>query len=219
MKPIIIKIFSNNEIAMFQDLYAMLPLTTYNIEQKTIKKQWIQNYKKELDIIYHSKINEVLKDFKMDNLNDKNGNEIYGLFQESFKPLPLHADTGFNLENKIYKQLLTPLSGFGETIIFKNRWYGESTTFTVHREELKIIPKINKNKRSDKHIIKGKKFDPITHKNFLNHIDIDNLEGMEIEMIFKWKIGETLIFDRTQLHSSSSNLINKKLGLVSFTKK
>jgi|TARA_B110000438_G_C15610660_1_gene562047 hypothetical protein len=215
----IVKIFTDNEISLMRDLYEELPLTINNIEQKTLKKQWIQNYKKELDIVYHNRIMEVLNDFQMDNLKDKHGDDIYGLFQESFKPLPLHADTGFNLDNKTYKQLLTPLSGFGETVIFKNRWYSESTTFTVDEEELEFIPGTNKNKRSNKHIIKGKKFDPIIHKKFLNHIDINNLEGLEIDTIYKWKIGETLIFDRTHLHSSSSNLNNKKLGLVTFTKK
>jgi len=215
----IVKIFTDNEISLMRDLYEILPLTINNIKQKTLKKRWIQNYKKELDIVYYNKIKELLNDFQMDNLNDKCGNDFYGLFQESFKPLPLHADTGFNLDNKSYKQLLTPLSGSGETIIFKNRWYGESTTFTVDKEELKFIPGTNINKRSNKHIIKGNKFDQIIHKKFLNHIDINNLEGIEIDTIYNWKIGETLIFDRTHLHSSSSNLNNKKLGLVTFTKK
>ena len=215
----IVKIFNINEIEIMKDLYQSLPLTINNIKQKNLKKQWIQNFNKELDVIYYTKLKEVLGDFEMDNLIDKNGDNIYGLFHESFKPLPLHVDTGFDSNNIIYKQLLTPLSDFGETIIFKNRWYDKSTTFTVDQEELKFIPNIDQNGRSNKHIIKGKKFDTEIHKKYLSHIDINNLEGMEIDTIYNWKIGETLIFDRTHLHSASSKLDNKKLGLSTFTKK
>jgi hypothetical protein len=155
----------------------------------------------------------------MDSLQDKDGSDVYGLFHESHNPLPLHADTGMNYDSIIYKILLTPLSGIGETIIFKNKWYEKSTTFTIDKEELKFIPDFGQNKRSDKHITEGKKFDTEIHKKYLNHIDINNLDGMEIDIIYKWKIGETLIFDRTCLHSASSNIDNKKLGISTFTKK
>ena len=216
---IVVKIFTEREISMMQDLYWSLPVTKHNLIQKNIKKRWIQSYNKELDVIYIKRLKEVLGDFKMDNLTDKNGNEVYGLFHESFKPLPLHVDTGFNLENVTYKQLLTPLSEIGETVVFKNRWYERSTIFTINHEELKFVPKIDQNMRSKKHVIKGKKFDTEIHKKYLGHIDINNLEGMEIDKIYNWKIGETLIFDRTQLHSASSKIDEKKLGLSTFTKK
>ena len=217
--PIVVKIFTDREISMMRDLYQVLPVTTNNLIQKNIKKQWIQNYNTELDTIYYNKLNEVLGDFKMDTLTDKNGNDIYGLFHESFKPLPLHVDTGTNLDNVTYKQLLTPLSDIGETVIFKNRWYERSATFTIDHEELKFVPKIGQNMKSNKHIINGKKFDTEIHKKYLSHIDINNLEGMEIDTIYDWKIGETLIFDRSHLHSAASKLNKKKLGLSTFTKK
>ena len=39
------------------------------------------------------------------------GNEILGLFQESYNPvIGLHVDTGFNFEKIIYKQTLILLS-------------------------------------------------------------------------------------------------------------
>jgi hypothetical protein len=216
---IVVKIFTDREISMMKNLYQTLPVTKHNLIQNNIKKQWIQNYNKELDDIYIKKLREVLGDFKMDTLSDNSGNEVYGLFHESFKPLPLHVDTGFNLNNVTYKQLLTPLSDIGETIVFKNRWYERSTTFTVDHEELKFVPKMGQNMKSNKHIINGKKFDKEIHKKYLSHIDINNLEGMEIDTIYDWKIGETLIFDRSHLHSAASKLNKKKLGLSTFTKK
>ena len=57
------------------------------------------------------------------------------------------------------------------------------------------------------------------HKEHLSHIDINNLKGLEIEMIYNWKIGETLIMDRSHIHSASSKINQKKLGLTTFTKK
>ena len=39
----------------------------------------------------------------------KNGDEILGLFQESFMPVGLHVDTGFDFDKIIYKQILIPL--------------------------------------------------------------------------------------------------------------
>ena len=38
-------------------------------------------------------------------------------------------------------------------------------------------------------------------------------------MIYKWRPGEILIFDRTNLHCSSSNLSGKKIGFTTSTLK
>ena len=62
-------------------------------------------------------------------------------------------------------------------------------------------------------------FDKEMHKNYLTHIDINNLKGLKIEMIYNWKLGDTVIVDRTHIHCASSRIKNKKLGLTTFTKK
>ena len=51
------------------------------------------------------------------------------------------------------------------------------------------------------------------------HIDINNLKGMEVEYIYPWKVGESLVVDRSHIHCASSRIIDKKLGLTTFTKK
>ena len=73
----------------------------------------------------------------MDNLKDENGKDILGLIQESYNPIGLHVDAGFDLNNQIYKQTLIPLSSVGSTVIFKNRFYEGSTNFTQDKIELK----------------------------------------------------------------------------------
>ena len=216
--PKIIKLFSDKEIKNIVELYNSLPVTVYNKKQNVIKKRWIQNYNKSLDEMYISKLNEVLGEFKLDNLKSDKGEDFFGLFHESFSPLKLHVDSGFEEKDIIFKQAVTPLSPIGETVIFKNRWYGKSTSFTIDEDELKFRPTLGQNERSRGHL-GAEEFDKAIHKKYLTHLDINNLKGLKVELVYQWKVGETLIMDRSHIHCSSSKIVNKKLGLTTFTKK
>ena len=213
-----VNIFSEKEIKMIRELYDDLPERVYNKKQNIRKKAWIKNYNKELDKIYFNKIKDVLGDYKMDNLKSETGEDYYGLYHESFSPLPIHVDSGFHAEDIIYKQVITPLTPIGDTIIFKKRWYGRSTTFTNNPEDLKFKPKFDQNDRSNEHL-GNKEFDKELYKKYLTHLDIDNLKGMEIEYVYSWKVGESLIVDRSHIHCASSRIKHVKLGLTTFTKK
>ena len=114
-----VNIFSEKEIKMMQDLFVNLPEKTFNRIQNVRKKAWIQNYNKELDKIYFNKLKYVLGDFRMDNLRSESGEDYYGLFHESFSPLPIHVDSGFREEDIIYKQVVTPLTPVGDTVFLK----------------------------------------------------------------------------------------------------
>ena len=213
-----VNIFSEKEIKMMQDLFVNLPEKTFNRIQNVRKKAWIQNYNKELDKIYFNKLKDVLGDFKMDNLRSESGEDYYGLFHESFSPLPIHVDSGFKEEDIIYKQVVTPLTPVGDTVFFNKRWYGRSTSFTIDKDELKFIPKSDQNDRSDKHL-GDKEFDKKIYQKYLTHIDVNNLKGLEVEFIYNWKVGESLIIDRSHIHCASSRIKDRKLGLTTFTKK
>ncbi len=218
-KPCVIKGFLNSkEIEKFLKLYDQLPIEINNKRQKIIKKKWSKNHYPELQNIYKKKLKQIIGEYIMDNPITKNGEESLGLFQESFMPVTLHVDTGFDFDKVIYKQILLPLSDEGETVIFKNRFYGCSTTFSINPQELSAK---GYNKRSSEHLelYNKKPFNKIMHEKYLEHEDIENLKGLEIEMVYKWRKGEILIFDRTNLHCSSSNLKGKKLGLTTSTKK
>ena len=217
--PQIVKIFSKKEIQKMKDFYDLLPLRVFNQKQNVKKKAWIQGIDMELDRIYFNGLKRHLGDYRMDNLKSEDGKDLFGLYHESFNPLSLHVDSGFKPEDIIYKQALTPFTS-GETVVFKTKWYGRSTSFTIDSEELKFKPKADQNERSDKHIVAGgKSFDKNIHKKYLSHINIESLRGMEVEMIYEWKVGETFIMDRSYIHCSSSNINKKKLGLTTFTKK
>ena len=220
--PNIIKLFSNKEIEDLLDLYNSLPITIYNKKQNVIKKRWLQNYKKELDDLYTSRLRKILGEFKMDNLKSEKGEDYFGLIQESFGPIKLHADGGFDENSIVYKQVLVPLTPSGETVVFENRWYGGSTSFTIDKDELQTKPdRRGQNSRSSEHLnlYDNNEFDSVYHKKYLSHEDINNLRGLKIQMVYKWNIGEALIFDRTNLHASSCNIKKSKIGIATFTKK
>ena len=218
-KPFIVNNFFNNEeIELLQKLYDELPVEIDNKRQKIVKKKWSINFNTELQKKYTQKLKKIIGNYEMDNPKNKEGLKSLGLFQESYRPVTLHVDTGFDFEKIIYKQTLLPLSATGETIIFKNRFYGCSTTFSIDPKELSAK---GYNKRSSEHLglYGNQEFDKKTHKNYLAHEDINNLRGLEVELMFKWKIGDLLVFDRSHLHCSSSNINKKKLGFTSSTKK
>ena len=221
--PKVIKnLFTKNEIEKFLDLYRKLPTTVHNKKQNVIKKRWLKNYNEELESIFYERVKNEIGDFKMDNLKDPDNNDILGLFQESYNPIGLHVDAGFNLDEIIFKQTLIPLTSKGSTVIFKNKFYGSSTNFTIDENELKIKDlKYGQNIRSSDHlkIYEKKPFKKEDHAKYLKHEKIDNLSGLEIDLVYEWELGSLLIFDRTRLHCSSSLIEGKKIGLTTFTKK
>ena len=214
---LVIKRFLNkNQIKKIQELYKDLPLEINNKRQRILKKKWPKNFLPELQKIFINKLMKEIGPFKLDNPKTKEGFSSFGLFQESYKPVNLHVDTGFNFKKIIFKQFLLPLSSKGETVVFKNKFYGCSTTFSINPSELRAK---GYNKRSSKHltIFKGKNFDKKKHSKYLKHESIKNLKGLEIDTIYKWKLGEIFIFNRSQLHCSSSNIKHKKLGFTGLT--
>ena len=219
---VIRNLYSKEEIKEFLNLYADLPTTVHNKKQNVIKKRWLQGYNEKLEKIFYERLEKQIGGFKMDNLKDENGKDIYGLIQESYAPIGLHVDGGFELNNQIYKQSLIPLTPKGSTIIFKNRFYEESTSFTQDPEELKKKDlKYGQNKRSSQHLklYGNEPFNKDIHEKYLKHENIDNLKGLEVELIYEWEIGSMLIFDRSHLHCSSSVIEGKKIGIATFTKK
>ncbi len=221
--PKVIKnLYTKDEIEEFLRLYNELPTTVHNKKQNVIKKRWLQGYNQKLEKLFLERLKKEIGEFKLDNLKDENGKDIYGLIQESYAPIGLHVDAGFELKNQIYKQSLIPLTPVGSTVIFKNRYYGGSTTFTQDPEELKKKNlTYGQNKRSSDHLklYGDKPFDKKIHEKYLRHENIDNLKGLEVALIYEWEVGSMLVFDRSHLHCSSSVIDGKKIGIATFTKK
>ena len=103
-KPFVVKEFLNaNEVNLFQTLYKQLPIEIDNKRQKILKKKWSIEYNKELQLLYSQKLKDVISEHEMDNPDTKEGSKSLGLFQESFMPVTLHVDTGFDFNKIIYK--------------------------------------------------------------------------------------------------------------------
>ena len=221
--PKIIKnLFSKNEINKFLDLYEQLPITVHNKKQNVIKKRWLKDINQELESLFSSRLKNEIGEFKMDNLKDEKNEDVLGLYQESYNPIGLHVDAGFNTEEIIYKQTLIPLTSKGGTVIFKNKFYGHSTNFTVDEEELKKKKlKYGQNIRSSEHLklYENKPFNRSDYDKYLKHEKMENLLGLEIDIVYEWELGSMLIFDRTRLHCASSLIDGKKIGLTTFTKR
>ena len=118
--PRIIKNFINSkEIDQFLKLYDSLPIAVNNLKQKVIKKRWISGFGEKQEKILRERIKLEIGDFVMDNINEKDGTENLGLFQESFNPIGLHVDGGFNLKDIVYKQTkqLNKLSSWSVTFL------------------------------------------------------------------------------------------------------
>ena len=219
---IIKNLFSKEEIKKFLDLYDKLPITVHNTKQNVIKKRWLKYFNQELESLFYARVKNEIGDFKVDNLKDEKNEDILGLFQESYNPIGLHVDAGFNSEEIIYKQTLIPLTPLGGTVIFKNKFYGNSTNFTINKEELSQKNlKYGQNSRSSEHLklYENKPFNKSDYDKYLTHEKMDNLSGLEIDIVYEWELGSMLIFDRTRLHCSSSLIDGKKIGLTTFTKK
>ena len=93
---------------------------------------------------------------------------------------------------------------------------------TIDKNELNVKDlKYGQNKRSSEHLnmFEKKPFNNDDHKKYLKHEKIENLLGLEIDLVYEWELGSMLIFDRTRLHCSSSLIEGKKIGLTTFTKK
>ena len=219
---IIKNLFSKDELNKFLDLYNKLPTTVHNKKQNVIKKRWLKDVDQELENLFYTRVANEIGDFKMDNLKDERNEDILGLFQESYNPIGLHVDAGFNSDEIIYKQTLIPLTPTGGTVIFKNKFYGTSTNFTINEEELNQKNlKYGQNSRSSEHLklYENKPFNKYDYDKYLKHEKMENLVGLEVDVVYEWELGSMLIFDRTRLHCASSLIEGKKLGLTTFTKK
>ncbi len=211
--PQIVKLFDNQEISNILEFYEKLPLSTFNEKQKIKKKHWVLGIDKKMDDFVINKIHQVIKDWEIDNMYSKEN--ALGIFHESYNPIKLHVDTGRDKNKIIYKQILIPLSDTGDTILFEPRWYGQSASFTIKKEE--IENNTGYNLRTNEHI-GNLDFDKDFHKKYLNHEDYNNLKGLSVKEVYKWKLGEAFIFDRTFIHCAS-DLKKPKIGLTIFFNK
>lgn len=65
-------------------------------------------------------------------------------------------------------------------------------------------PRIGDYEKWVKNYKSDQKFSKLLHKEYLEHVPIEDLHGLTIDRIIEWKIGSVIHFDSTQIHSASS---------------
>ena len=90
--------FDSEQVNALLKLYKNLPVEIFNKRQNIMKKKWSDNFEADLQKIFIDKLKVEIGDFFMDNPKTKDNLNSLGLFQESFSPVSVHADTGFNFD-------------------------------------------------------------------------------------------------------------------------
>ena len=84
---------------------------------------------------------------------------------------------------------------------------------------LSMIKKKRFNQVTNAHIKKDKKLDNNFYNQHLTHQPIQDFDGLNVDLNYKWKPGEALVWDRSRIHASDNyvkNGVKKKLGIAIF---
>ena len=105
-------------------------------------------------------------------------------------------------------------------------FFYKKNKFKVDNSFKKKLLIMTKRKRyndiTNKHLKKNKKFNVSFYKKYLSHQPLKDFSGLNVDINYKWKPGEALVWDRTRLHISNNYQVNgvkKKLGIAIFFNK
>lgn len=84
----------------------------------------------------------------------------------------------------------------------------ENNEFFVSKKLIENVEKIKKNERynqnSNKHIKNDNEIEKVFYEKYLTHHSIEDFNSLSVDLAYEWKLGEALIWDRTQLHCSDA---------------
>jgi len=129
-------------------------------------------------------------------------------FGASSSGFGLHVDSKTsNNDDRVYKNILIPLDFEGEasTVFFDNYWLGKKIRLD-RREQPYANSRVDTmsdysqliNYQADS------KFDPTIQQQYMKHIPLENLHGLTLDQVVEWRIGDAVVFDRSQVHCASS---------------
>ena len=135
-----------------------------------------------------------------------------GNYFQTNVPFYVHTDTSKNEIPGIipYKNIVVPLTQSTEehkcyTVVFKQRWFGEATMFW--KGPVFLTAKSNYNHKVEDYTMlenyTGTDISVGDYTRFLTHLPYNNLHGLSVHSVYEWNIGDIIIFDCTQLHSSN----------------
>ena len=146
-------------------------------------------------------------------------------FHRNFFPYGIHTDSGYDKNEKIYKQGIIPLDvlpqdGEVYTVIFDQKAY-HSISYPKDIETIKAL------KTEELSQIKNWSNEPINTQELSKYWkdplnEFSAFKGLSIALPFKWKMGSMAIWDRAHLHCSSDfsvHGIQGKWGLMWVSKR
>ncbi len=160
---------------------------------------------------------------KMDPVINSKGDlklEYSVAFHGNKKAYGIHTDSGYDPEELIYKQGIIPLVNEPEdknthTIILNQKCYHSSS-----------FPNISKDKKAQKDVFDldfKTEICPTTYAKYWKNTKIrkEQMKGFSVDYPFEWKVGDTVVWDRSRIHCSSdfeATGIKFKLGLMWISK-
>jgi hypothetical protein len=152
-------------------------------------------------------------------------------WQEAIIPWKVHADIRW-YENEIpHKVILIPIDVIKDnenwadtySITFKQRNYLRNNlntnTGNIGNSDQKSWKRAIDNPNTEG-CVEGYSIDKETYEKYLTHIPYEQVEGLEIDKIYKWEPGSAVIWDANQLHCADNFLsrgIKTKLSLLVMT--
>lgn len=166
--------------------------------------------KEQIENIVRPKLKSILtEDYKME-----------FSFHRNFFPYGIHTDSGYDQNEKIYKQGIIPLEilpqgGEVYTVIFDQKAY-HSISYPKDIETIKAL------KPNELNQIKSWSKEPIDKEELSKYWNdptntFSKFKGLSVALPFKWQMGSMAIWDRAHLHCSSDfsvHGIEGKWGLM-----
>lgn len=152
--------------------------------------------------------------------------EMTRFFHNIHSRFMVHVDSGLGKAHQsIYQAMIIPLAVAGDvgTVFFKNYWTDRCSKFTKKPSLESYTYQSNGDLKNQTVLdyrgiqgYSGRPFNQNVYNRYLQHIDYDDLEGLEFDCYVPWVPGDVIVFPREQLHAASSGVL-PKLGVSVFT--
>ena len=145
--------------------------------------------------------------------------EMVLFFHNINSRFPVHVDSGLGeAHQQIYQVMILPLTVEGDigTVFFQNYWTGRCSKFTKQPQPDQHLYQPNGEPRNqvitDYRNVQGysgRPFNQNVYNRYLQHVDYDDLEGLEFDCYVPWVPGDVIVFPREQLHAASTGPLPK----------
>lgn len=129
----------------------------------------------------------------------------------------IHVDSGYGNLKPTVQYLFPLVSDGGSTVFFDNYWQGKASKFVKDKSIYDGGGHFYKrdDRITDYSEIKNyndRPFDKEIYEKYLSHLPYNNMHGLTVSDIVEWNLGDCIVWNRNQLHSSS-NTHKHKIGL------